>query len=285
MINWPVEIIENKYSRWYEQIVTRAKTRILSNDTYSERHHVIPKSVGGNNSKDNIVVLTAREHFVCHWLLIKFTTGRFRLKMAAALSMMHRTKNDHMNRYKSVNFSRIYESIKILHSEFASDRNSGRKYSAEAKARMSEAQKKSYRENWTPEMKAKRNAAVAEANRNRVYTDEMRANRSKGLKGIKRSPEYCEMLSKRSKGKKLPPLSAEAKKKISEKTKGANNPRAKTWEIISPEGKLYITTGNLKELCSTLPISMDSIKTLASGKKDQIKGWKAKIIPKLVISS
>jgi hypothetical protein len=280
MIDWPIEIIENKYARWYKQIVTRAKSRTLSNDVYTEKHHVIPKSIGGTNLKDNLVVLTAREHFICHWLLIKFTTGRFKLKMAAALSMMHRTNNDQINRYKSVNFSRIYQSIKILNSEFASDRNSGRTYSPEAKARMSEAQKKAYRETWTPEMKARRNAAVAEANRNRVYTDEMRANRSKGLKGIKRSPEYCEMLSKRSKGKKLPPLSAKTKKKISEKTKGANNPNAKTWEIISPEGNIYTTTGNLKELCSTLPISIDSIKTLASGKKDQIKGWQAKIIPK-----
>ena len=278
MINWPVEIIENKYSRWYEQIVVRAQSRILANDVYTERHHIIPKSIGGSNSKVNISVLTAREHFICHWLLIKFTTGQPRLKMGAALSMMHRTKNDQMNRYKSVNFSRTYETVKILHSEFASDRNAGRTYSTEARAKMSEAQKKSYRETWTPEMKAKRNAAVAEANRKRVYTDEMRANRSNGLKGIKRSAEYCEMLSKRWKGKKRAPLSEERKQEISKQTTGANNPRAKTWEIISPDGVLYTTTGNLKELCSTLPISIDSIKTLAGGKKSQIKGWQARII-------
>jgi hypothetical protein len=280
MINWPVEIIQNKYARWYDQIITRAKSRTLSDNLYTEKHHVIPKSIGGTNLKDNLVVLTAREHFICHWLLIKFTTGRFKLKMAAALSMMHRTNNDQINRYKSVNFSRIYQSIKILNSKFASDRNSGRTYSPEAKARMSEAQKKAYVETWTPEMKANRNAAVANANRNRVYTDEMRANRSKGLTGIKRSPEYCEMLSKRWKGKKRGPLSEETKQKISKHNLGATNPNAKTWEIISPDGKVYTTTGKLKELCSTLPISIDSIKTLASGKKDQIKGWKAKIIPK-----
>lgn len=280
MINWPVEIIQNKYARWYDQIITRAKSRTLPDDVYTERHHIIPKSIGGTNLKDNLVVLTAREHFICHWLLIKFSTGRFKLKMCAALSMMHRTNNDQMHRYKSVNFSRIYQSIKILNSEFASDRNSGRTYSPEAKARMSEAQKKAYRETWTPEMKAKRNAAVAEANRNRVYTDEMRANRSKGLTGIKRSPEYCEMLSKRWKGKKRGPLSEETKQKISKHNLGATNPNAKTWEIISPDGNVYTTTGKLKELCNTLPISIDSIKTLASGKKDQIKGWKAKIIPK-----
>lgn len=34
-----------------------------------ERHHVIPKCLGGSNSKDNLVELTAREHFICHWLL------------------------------------------------------------------------------------------------------------------------------------------------------------------------------------------------------------------------
>lgn len=40
-------------------------------DGYVEKHHIIPKSMGGSNNLSNIVKLTAREHFVAHWLLFK----------------------------------------------------------------------------------------------------------------------------------------------------------------------------------------------------------------------
>lgn len=36
---------------------------------YYEAHHIIPKCKGGKDSIDNIVLLTAREHFLAHWLL------------------------------------------------------------------------------------------------------------------------------------------------------------------------------------------------------------------------
>ena len=40
-------------------------------DGYVERHHIIPRSEGGPDNNDNIVVLTAREHYICHLLLAK----------------------------------------------------------------------------------------------------------------------------------------------------------------------------------------------------------------------
>lgn len=57
------------YQKIYNQIIERAKNRKLKG--YKERHHIIPKCIGGSNKKDNIVELTAREHFVCHHLLTK----------------------------------------------------------------------------------------------------------------------------------------------------------------------------------------------------------------------
>lgn len=38
---------------------------------YYENHHIIPRSLNGSNSSENLVLLTAREHFICHWLLVK----------------------------------------------------------------------------------------------------------------------------------------------------------------------------------------------------------------------
>jgi hypothetical protein len=55
--------IENKYTIWYNKIINSSKTRKLSNNVYTERHHIIPRSVGGSNDDSNIAILTAREHF------------------------------------------------------------------------------------------------------------------------------------------------------------------------------------------------------------------------------
>jgi hypothetical protein len=82
--------LQNKYTRWYYNIIQRAKLRILSSDIYVEKHHIIPQSIGGDNSESNIVRLTAREHFICHLLLAKMTTGLQRRSMAfAAWQMTH----------------------------------------------------------------------------------------------------------------------------------------------------------------------------------------------------
>tara|TARA_R110001592_G_scaffold6022_2_gene32637 strand:- start:155 stop:826 length:672 start_codon:yes stop_codon:yes gene_type:complete len=38
-------------------------------DVYYEKHHIIPRSIGGTNKKDNLVLLTAQEHYKAHELL------------------------------------------------------------------------------------------------------------------------------------------------------------------------------------------------------------------------
>lgn len=70
---------QNKYFKWYTSIIERANTRELQG--YSERHHIIPKSLGGLDSHDNLVTLTAKEHFICHLLLVKMTEGLSQHKM------------------------------------------------------------------------------------------------------------------------------------------------------------------------------------------------------------
>ena len=57
------------YQSIYDSIVEKAKSRTI--DGYTEKHHIIPKSMGGSNHSSNIVKLTAKEHFVAHWLLFK----------------------------------------------------------------------------------------------------------------------------------------------------------------------------------------------------------------------
>lgn len=90
--------IDNKYTRWYYTIVNRAKSRIPTG--YTEKHHIIPKSCGGDNSKNNIVNLTAKEHFICHLLLTKAVSSEFRFKLVYAFHGL-KAKQPKQIRYKS----------------------------------------------------------------------------------------------------------------------------------------------------------------------------------------
>lgn len=102
--------IENKYSKCYYSIINRAKSRLLDPSVYYEKHHIIPKSCGGNNLKENLVSLTAREHFVCHLLLPRMTVGNYHHKMIHALWRMCNTlKND----YKVS--ARVYKNARERH--------------------------------------------------------------------------------------------------------------------------------------------------------------------------
>jgi len=49
-----------------------------------EIHHIIPKSLGGSDNKENLVLLTAREHYIAHWLLYKSLSRKDKAKMAYA---------------------------------------------------------------------------------------------------------------------------------------------------------------------------------------------------------
>ena len=99
----------NKYNLWYSNIVDRARGRTI--DGYAEKHHVVPQSLGGSNDKDNLVDLTAREHFICHWLLTKIYTGEAKAKMIYALNGMKRS-NEFAQRYETKITARVYENLK-----------------------------------------------------------------------------------------------------------------------------------------------------------------------------
>lgn len=85
-------LLDNKYSKWYINIINSAKNRILDDIFYTEKHHIIPKSFGGSDVEENIVVLTYREHFLCHWLLVKCVKEPYKRKAFSALSRMRRNR-------------------------------------------------------------------------------------------------------------------------------------------------------------------------------------------------
>ena len=103
--------LDNKYAHWYNLIIANAQKRIL--ESYGENHHIIPKSIGGNNDKENLVKLTPREHYVCHLLLTKMVTGKPKQKMMFAYwAMSNQCNEKRKDREYKVN-SRLYESLRV----------------------------------------------------------------------------------------------------------------------------------------------------------------------------
>lgn len=109
--------IKNKYYHWYYSIIENAAGRQIVG--YTEKHHIIPRSFGGSDDSDNIVRLTAREHFICHLLLCKMTSGKYNVKMNFAIYLM-RTPNSKRSEIYNQLTSKQYETIKINFSKSVS---------------------------------------------------------------------------------------------------------------------------------------------------------------------
>ena len=114
--------LENKYTSTYYKIVNRAKARHIT--SYKERHHIVPRSLGGSNLVDNIVELTAREHFVCHLLLTKMLQGKNRKKMTFALWLLCNVKNP-FQQERYIPNSLTYEKTRIAHAKNVSQQLKG----------------------------------------------------------------------------------------------------------------------------------------------------------------
>lgn len=127
--------INNKYYKWYVELTSK-QDRVL--EGYVEKHHIIPKSMGGSDSSENLVKLTAREHFIAHLLLTKFTIDESKCKMQFALwNMLNR---DNGIRTTSKFYSVLREKHAMFLSEYYSGENNpmfGKKHSENTKNKIS----------------------------------------------------------------------------------------------------------------------------------------------------
>ncbi len=95
-------MITNTYSITYYKIITRALSENRSKSSiFNQRHHIIPKSVGGTNEPTNLVNLTYKEHRVCHCLLIKMQINfQDEIKMRHAYGFFNKSSVFNGPRYR-----------------------------------------------------------------------------------------------------------------------------------------------------------------------------------------
>ena len=97
------------YFKIYKKLMETRKDRFLLE--YSEKHHIIPKCLGGSDDKNNIVRLTYKEHYIAHYLLTKIYPDNPKIQYAF-LCML---RNPHGERILT---SGMYDTIKRNYSEF-----------------------------------------------------------------------------------------------------------------------------------------------------------------------
>ena len=114
------------YEIIYQNIINKRKLEDTPSG-YTEVHHILPRSLGGGDDKENLVRLTAREHFICHYLLTKMYKKESEewYKMNHAFMMM-KCNSVYQNRYFN---SRLYASLKGNFSSVMSFVQSGSKNS------------------------------------------------------------------------------------------------------------------------------------------------------------
>lgn len=188
---------ECKYTEWYFAIVNKAKSLNRQKcDDYFENHHIIPKAMGGKRTKDNMVLLTAREHFICHWLLVKMVIDPIHKRsMSCAI---HRMTHGNGNQSKKHITARQFEIARKIFSQS----QTGFRHSDETKAKLRE-----YRH--SDEMKTK----LSILRSGTTHSEETKAKISKSLtKENKREKKSVCKIDKQDK-RKLP-RSTETKEKI-----------------------------------------------------------------------
>lgn len=176
-----MEMIENKYKKYYFLLMEKAKTRpleALKNQVRVEKHHIIPSSLGGTDLEENLVTLTVKEHLIAHHLLTKFLSSVEKAKMCHAYFYMTQgiqgkfvklTERQQQTLMKEYSIAR-----KIM--------RTGKKHSEETKKKISDS-------NLGKKVSQEVREKISKANSGRLV-------------GIKRSEEFCQKVSNGLKGKK-----------------------------------------------------------------------------------
>lgn len=132
----------------YIKLVVFLSSRMICAPGYTEHHHILPRSMGGNDHPNNMVRVTAREHYILHWLLHKAYESP---GMTYAFMMMN-VGNEGQRRHLN---SRLYEYARVEYSADQSVRMSGagnpyygKVHSAEVRAKISTAKKGKPNNSW-----------------------------------------------------------------------------------------------------------------------------------------
>ena len=100
------------YQKIYNNLIKTRSGQCLLINEYYEKHHIVPRCLGGTDDEQNLIRLTYREHFIAHWLLVKIYKNHLGINYAF-LCMLRKQPNG-----ERILTSKRYEIIKRNFSDF-----------------------------------------------------------------------------------------------------------------------------------------------------------------------
>lgn len=244
---------ERHYSRYTSFIQSRQK-RTISDGAYCEKHHILPRSLGGSDEPDNIIELTAREHYIAHLMLWKTYGGT----MSAAFWIMNHTKGRRLS-------GRMYQTLKEENARIVSEKQKGvPRWSDDQKKSISERQREYYRTHIVSKETRKR---ISDAGMGRTVSDETRQKIAMTKVGKPRPEEVRRKISESITGHKYPPRSEEHRRKIGDAHRGkivSSETRKKLSNYI--QGRKWMHKDD--EITSTRQVAPEDIDDMLN------RGWK-----------
>jgi hypothetical protein len=123
------------YKKIYDNFIISRKNRVIDETLYYEKHHILPKSLGGDDSSNNLIKLTAREHYFAHLLLSKFAGP----KMVIALTYFLQETNRYGGGVKFTPSSKSISKIRENANKVKSEIMKGREFSESHKQNISKS--------------------------------------------------------------------------------------------------------------------------------------------------
>jgi hypothetical protein len=140
------------YQKIYNSLCINSFNRINTGNV-TERHHIVPKCMGGTDSISNIAILTPKEHFIAHKLLCEIYPNNS--KLSYALWAMMNLNNRYQDRKYTIS-SREYERMRNIYIKLQMNPKS-------------EEHKKKISKSWTDDRRKQASIKLTEYNKTRVH--------------------------------------------------------------------------------------------------------------------
>ena len=168
------------YQKLYNSIVANPDT-----SGYTEKHHIVPRSLGGSDDNLNLVEVSARQHFLLHWLLVKIHTGENRKKMIHAFMCMKASRS---NQQRVT--SRIFEYYRKEYAESLVGRKR-KAFSKEWRQKLSEAKQGENNHRYGVKVSAETKQKQRKKALGRTHSDEVKSKIGAARLGKKQPKKLC----------------------------------------------------------------------------------------------